>query len=185
MGEDTFVGKAFEVWQKDSQQAVAGEHLEEDVLYRLACPGGLGSGSEQEIVHLTMCAKCRQEWQRWQESIVIVEDEEELEPLDVVLSGGMLKAASASLFSEPVSLTSGCGKFELSLFPDLDMPDKAMVVIEVVQEQAGFEGRYCVVKDGKGAVLLKGVIEDDRCAGRVDSLSVLDLKTWTVQVNPV
>lgn len=185
MDEDTFIRKAFEAWQENSQQAVTGEHLGEEVLYRLASPGGLGSGSIQEITHLTMCAQCRQEWQSWQESIAIVEDEEESEPIDVVLSGGMLKAASASLFSEPVSLTSGCGKFELSLFPELDMPDKAMVVIEVLQDQAGFEGRYCVVKDGKGVVLLKGVIEDGRCAGRVDSLSVLDLKTWTVQVNPV
>lgn len=185
MGNDTFIRKALEVWQESSQQAVADAHLDEEVLYRLATPGGLAGGSEQEIIHLTMCAQCRREWQSWQESIAIAEDEGELDSFDVVLSGGMLKAASASLFSEPVSLTSGCGKFELSLFPELDMPDKAMVVIEVLQDQAGFEGRYCVVKDGKGAVLLKGVIEDGRCAGRVDSLSALDLKTWTVQVNPV
>lgn len=184
MIKDTYVGKALEMWQENVSESVVGEHLAEETLYRLASPGGIAAGTDEEIEHLCLCTLCRREWNSWMESLDILTDEDEsLEEGGMVLSGGLLKAASASLFSETVSLESGCGRFELSIFPNLDQPELAMVVIELKQDMEKLEGKYCVVRDGTGAVILKGVIEDGRCAGRISSLSTLDLKTWTVLVH--
>lgn len=184
MIKDAFIRKALDVWQENAPELKVSDHLSEETLYRLACPGGIAGGTDEEVEHLSSCTLCRREWNSWMESLDILTDEEErLEDGGMVLSGGLLKAASASLFSETVTLESGCGRFELSIFPNLDQPDRAMVVIEVKMDMEKLEGKYCVVRDGTAAVILKGVIEDGRCAGRIASLSTLDLKTWTVQVH--
>ncbi len=191
MKETNFVTNALKVWQEggcDRGADVA--HLDEDILFRLACAAGLEDASEQEITHLAGCGQCRKEWCRWQEAIVdadeVAADNDRWDLADEpVLGWGGLKAAAASLFVEPVSLLSECGRFELSLFPDVDVADSGLIVIEVMHDQALFEGRSCVVRDGNGMVLIQGKIEDGRCAGRGASLYSFALQTWTVQLDSV
>ncbi len=184
MSDEILVRKALAVWQESGETQEHVGHLAEEALYRLAVPGGLDKAAVEELEHLSLCPACQTEWAAWLDSFEIVNTtDEHVDENDTVLGFGLLKAAAASLFSEPVCLESSCGRFELSVFPDMDKPERAMVVLEVKAGGRNLDGRYCVVRDGSGAVICKGVLEDGRCAGRIAELSLLDLKTWTVLVS--
>lgn len=184
MSDDIMIRMALSAWQKaaaEGDPSKAGEHLAEETLYRLAMPGGLQSGADKDLQHLSLCPECQEEWISWLDSLETLSDEQLTEEEDLQLGVGFLKAASSpSLFAEPVSLESACKRFELAVYPELDRLGQGMVVIEVKRDENVFEGKYCTVRGGTGGIILQGRIEDSRLAGRISDLSSLDLKTWTV-----
>ena len=184
MTEETGIYKALRVWGEEWQDGGfedTGEHLSESVIYKLAEPGGLQNADQKDVEHLSLCPLCQETWVGWLESLEILHDENDSSG-ERLLSAGFLKAASSSLFNDPVTLESACGMFELSVFPDLDDPGRALVTLELKAEEHKYNRKYCSVRDGRGMLLLKGIFDDGRLAGRVDNISSLDLKTWTVVV---
>lgn len=185
---DETMKKVLELWQSHGEffedeleaEPVPGAHLEEQELYQLAGKGGLENASEAAVEHLSRCRRCRENWEAWLETHAILAAEDDAEEDDRHLAAGFLRAASSSLWREPVSLPSSCGRFELCVYPELGHPSRGIVVLEVQEESMEGEPVYCVVRDGTGAVILQGMPEDGRLAGRVEELSALDLKTWTV-----
>ncbi len=183
MVEDKVLFNALRVWQTgdDSRKAaLPGDHLSEDELYSLAEPGGLERAPEPVLEHLSFCAVCQNGWVEWLDSLAILNDKSDTPGISRTIGHGYLKAASASLFAEPVCLTSSCGRFELSVYPELDNPSRGMVTLEVKQGVDELQSCYCVVRDGTSAIILQGFLDDGRLAARVDELAQLDLKTWTV-----
>lgn len=185
---DEKMKKVLQLWQSYGEfceneleaEPVPGDHLGEQELYQLAGKGGLENASEAAVEHLSRCRRCRESWEAWLETQAILAADDDAEEDDRHLAAGFLWAASSSLWREPVSLPSSCGRFELCLYPELDHPSRGMVVLEVREGSMEGEPGYCVVRDGTGAVILQGTPEDGRLAGRVEELSLLDLKTWTV-----
>lgn len=184
MQDESLIHKALSAWKLLPGEQLKGstqKHLGEEILYQLALPGGLQDAAAEDLEHLSLCPVCLKEWSSWLESLdILADNEEDTNGQDIHLSFGFLKAASASLFTEPISLDSACGRFELSIYPDREQVKQGMIVIEIRKDAKSFENRYCVVRDGTGTIILRGMLEDGRLAGRLDDLSQLDLKTWTV-----
>ena len=181
MTDQQMITRALSAWaseqSEDERHNPAGSHLADTALYRLAAAGGLEDASDEEREHLALCPSCLAAWASWCDSLEIVAGEAETSEARCGI--GLLKAASASLFQEPLSLLSTCGRFELSVYPEREEGRRGLVTLEVL-DAADSEGRCCEVRDGAGTILLQGIIEEGRVAGRIDDLAALDLKTWTV-----
>lgn len=185
MVDDPILHRALTAWMEGSDGGrldLPSGHLDEAVLYRLSQPGGLDAAAEAELDHLSLCPVCLAAWNEWldTEEIIDGDGDERVEP---TCSVGFLKAAAASLYQGPLSLVSSCGRFELSVYPELREHGRGLVTLEVLGADEVHERGFCVVRDGVGTVILQGSIEDGRLAGRIDDLSLLDLKTWTVLVS--
>ncbi len=180
MTDQQMITQALTVWaseqSEDERRDPAETHLTDTALYRLAVAGGLEDASDDERQHLALCPSCLAAWASWGDTLEIVAGEDDAEELCGI---GLLKAAAASMFQEPLSLLSTCGRFELSVYPEREEGRRGLVTLEIL-DTADSEGRCCVVRDGAGTILLQGVIEEGRVAGRIDDLAALDLKTWTV-----
>lgn len=176
---ENFLKNVLGMWLNADTPAINDNHLTDSELYNLASDHGLQHAEVNTLEHLSLCPTCMRAWLEWKETLEILEEQEE-EKADEYFATGLLRAASASLYSEPLSLPSSCGRFELTIFPDMEANNQAMVVLEVVESQDMFNGVFAVVRDGSSRVILQGTIEDARCAGRINELNSLDLKTWTV-----
>ncbi len=184
MGKDETIMKAMQIWQSQPEGVVhgtpGGVHLKSDALYRLAECSGLKEASEQELEHLSLCPICLAAWVEWQESLQILKMTDSGPA--VMMTYGLLKAAASTEWKEPQQLESACGRFLLTVFPELDSPGRGLITLELkAQEQdTAVEGQRLVVRDAEGMVLLAGTLRDGRLAGRNDNLYAIKLASWTI-----
>ena len=164
--------------------AFEGDHLASDMLYRMAGPGGIYGSSQYEVEHLSLCPKCLDEWASWRRALSVIEESDQgLEDDYTFMSYGILKAAATKGLKDPISVLSECGRFTLGIFPQIDDPAKAMITLEIAENDTTlFEDRTTVVKDRNGLLLLKGKVQNGRLARRFEDLNKVDFSTWTVVV---
>ena len=164
--------------------SLEGEHLESEVLYKMAAQGGIANSEKYEADHLSMCPKCLNEWAAWRRAISAVEEtNEKQEEYSDVMAYGLLKAAATEGINEPVTLTSECGRFTLSVFPQVDAPEKGIITLETSENGPyNYEDHFAIVRDLNGLVLLEGKIQNGRLARKFENLNRIDLSTWTVVV---
>jgi len=179
---DKSLVSALEAWQSCHVPSESDIHCSDEQLWRLTQRGGGAAMAEAEAEHLSTCPECLARWAEWAEVAAIMDSDEAEERGETCAGIGFLKAASASLYREPVSLESSCGRFELTVYPDLEIAGKGLLTVEVVDHPERFEGRCCVVRDTTGDIIVSGVFEDGRVAGRSEDLSRIHLKTWTIVV---
>lgn len=168
--------QALTAW--DHSALFSQDHLKARRLYEIARIGGIQSATPLEQAHLSLCPECLEYlwlFSLTDEALADTEDEDEYP----VMGYGFLKAAAAEDF-EPVETKSSCGYFVLSIFPELDSPDRGMAVLAAAWETDRYNGLQASVRDAKGAVILKSKILQGRAAVKVEDLDRLDLSEWTV-----
>jgi hypothetical protein len=171
------------IWRETEVPDEDGDHLDSDLLYRMAEAGGLVGAPAEAVAHLSLCPRCTHEWARWRRAISSLAESGGGEA-GVILSFGMREAAAtAKSGREPISLPSACGGFVLSVLPQMDDPDRGMVALEATcPERTNLEGARVSVKDHAGNVILTGRLREGRLARRCEAISSFDLSTWTVVV---
>lgn len=165
-----------------------GDHLSMEMLYRMAGPGGIEKSSTDEVDHLSLCSECLEKWASWRRAITVVAEFEKInageENAFPLITYGLREAAASLASREPVSMRSSCGKFVLSLLPQVDNPDKGLVTIEAAADGTmSVEGRHFIVRDRNGIVVLEGKLHHGRLARACDRLTDFDLSAWTLAVN--
>lgn len=172
--------QALNTWQGHFVPEIGESHLTDEQFYRIAMSEGQADSQNDDIEHLSLCAACQKKWVDWLDTVDILKSDVTENSGQICSGVGFLKAASASVYKEPVTLESTCGRFELTVYPDLDFASGAMLAVEALKELPQFEGRRCVVRDANGLLLVSGVIEDGRVADRIMDLASADLTTWTI-----
>lgn len=172
-----------DIWRQSAElmQTEPDAHLPSDTLFRLAEPGGITAATAEDLSHLSGCPACIHQWAEWRKALSAVSDmEEEAESQDI--SFGIRQAAATERPSrEPSTLPSSCGRFSLSMFPDIKNPGKGMVVLKVAgQSKTSLEGRSITIRDINGIVLMSGTLRDGELARRYDNISDFDLSAWTI-----
>ncbi len=175
-----------EIWNSTytDDPSLEDEHLDSEVLYKMALRGGIEGAGKYETEHLSMCPKCLREWASWRRAVSAVEEtNEKQEEYKEVMAYGLLKAAATEGITEPVTLTSECGRFTLSVFPQVDAPEQGIITLETPEEgPETCEENFAIVRDKNGLVLLEGKVQNGRLARKFDNLNRIDLSTWTVVV---
>ena len=187
MNTEEIIYAGLKEWRKTSvgmEDADPAEgHLAVETLYLMATAGGMAIAAAADIEHLSLCPQCMQGWADWRRAISedVAEDFETLD-LPLIMTGGMLlrEAAATAKMVEPVSTNSVCGRLKLSLLPRRDDPSWGMVTLEVSKgHERMFEGRNVTVRDYKKRTLLKGTIQQNRLARRIDRMDDVDLTHWS------
>jgi len=80
----------------------------------------------------------------------------------------------------PVYLKSGCGRFELGIFPEPGQPGTGMVTLDCLGKGLAGKDDRAKVKDAAGKTILAGRLVHGRTAARVSGLDRLDFSVWTV-----
>jgi len=165
-----------------------GGHLSMATLFEMARPSGLEDSAPEAVDHLSLCPLCLEEWASWRRTFTAVDALENIAPEEWEHSGvmacGMREAAATAKPEEAVNIRSSCGRFVFGLLPQLDNPEKGMVTLEVVSDgHMNVEGRYVMVRDRNGLVVLEGRLRYGRLARTCKKLSDIDLTTWTLVVD--
>lgn len=173
------VVEALHLWQLDS--AYSG-HLGDDELCRLAENGGLKIADSSALLHLSKCPLCLQEWSAWRKATTVTEASVRFashSPKDVV-GYGFLQAADSAAHN-PFTLKSECGRFSVDVLPQVDSPDRVLMVFKVTDpNKTGYEDQTALLRDKRGEVFLRGRIHNGQFARNVENLELFDLTTWTV-----
>lgn len=170
--------EALHLWQLDSASS---GHLTDADLCRLAEDAGLKQANSEEMTHLAKCPLCLQEWSAWREAIAVADESVgQYQAADEVISYGFLQAAGSDERS-PFKLKSECGRFSIDVLPQIDDPERVLMVFKVCDPaKNGFEGQVAILRDRNGNVALRGRIHNGKFARNVDSLNQFDLTAWTV-----
>jgi hypothetical protein len=188
MNEDAVLEICLETWQsvylkpnrEDGEEKV---HLSEKVLYQMALSGGINEADPKDSAHLSLCPFCLNQWAQFRKSISDVEDATGYKEQRFV-AWGMLEAAATNKPVEAVRLKSSCGRFFLGLLPQMGNPESGMITLELESKTAlELEGHKATVRDQQGRILLEGVLCQGRLARRIDKLTNINLKHWTVVVD--
>lgn len=180
---------ALETWAATTQ--IAQDHLDVSTLYKYAGPSGLKDAPLLDIRHLSLCPKCMDtykalcDYQSDLESGMASDMESGFlseQPQETIFSFGMLQAASSTL-SEPAFISSECKKFMLGIYPQMDDPDKALVVLETADGESDCKEMNVRVTDANGRLILNAIIHQGRAAGKIDNLDDIDLSTWSIVVS--
>lgn len=164
-------------------------HLPADVLYQMAEKGGIERARDETLEHLSLCPYCLGKWASWRRAVNDVEslkgdvseDEESSVP---VMALGLREAAATARSTGPFSMKSSCGKFVLSLLPNMENPKKGMITLEALGDEAdALEDRKVTVRDYNHFELLTGRLRQGRVARTCEDLDSLDLSAWTVVVD--
>jgi hypothetical protein len=174
--------------QRRDREAEIGAHLSAEVLYNMACPAGLEASTPEAMNHLSRCPLCLEEWVQWRSALSAVASLEhehgEEDGASTVMACGMREAAATAGSEEAVNIRSSCGRFVFGLFPQVDHPEKGMLTLEAVSDgHVNVEGKYAIVRDGNGSVVLEGRLHHGRLARICNHISEIDLSTWTLVVN--
>ena len=193
MNQDRILEGSLKIWKESrlahtETGATPGDHLSEEMLYRMARPGGIEKSSDDEVDHLSLCPACLERWASWRRAIRAVEELEkgngEEEEASALIACGLREAAASLASQEPISMRSSCGRFILGLLPRVDNPDKGLVTIEAAADGAmSVEGRHFTVRDRNGRVVLEGRLHHGRLARTCEKLTGLDLSAWTLVVD--
>lgn len=156
-----------------------GNHLDDERLYQAARENGLTILSVSELHHLARCPRCLREWAEWLHAMTEPEEAQNQED-DIILTCATLQAA-ASTQREPVRLRSQCGRFFLSLLPQMENRRQGLVILEVaVSGEERLEGWRVSVLDRNGRRLLEGTLQHGRLARPCENLDEVDLAACTV-----
>ena len=154
----------------------------------MARPAGLEGSAPEAVNHLSLCPLCLEEWASWRRALTVVDELENADPEEGEHSGvmayGMREAAATAKPEEAINIRSSCGRFIFGLLPQLDNPEKGMATLEAVSDgHMDVEGKWAVVRDGSGSVVLEGRLRHGRLARICDNISKIDLSSWTLVVN--
>ncbi len=171
---------ALNTWQMWAQ--ASGEtHLPPETIYQLSLNKGLKQASEADLNHLSACPGCLDQW----ELLCFLDTETEDDSADIIAFGRLKAAASDETLPgrEPVYLRSGCGRFELGIFPEPGRPGKGMVTLDLTEKTQPLDGALATVKDASGRTILAGKIVHSRTAAKIEDIDSLDLSLWTVVIS--
>jgi len=173
------VVEALHLWQLDSASP---GHLSDDKLCLLAEDGGLSQATSIEMTHLAKCPLCLQEWSAWRKAIAVADESVcySEKPSEVAISHGFLQAADSGEKS-PFKLKSECGRFSIDVMPQIDNPERVLMVFKVCDpHKSGYEEQVAILRDRNAEVVLRGRIHNGQFARNVDNLDQFDLTAWTV-----
>jgi len=170
--------EALKIWAEYSP--LPKDHISAQKLYQFSLEGGLQKANKYEINHLSLCPQCLNAWKTLCDfsGSKQADDYDEKGNQDI-LSFGILQAASSG-FVEPVYIKSECGKFMLGIFPEVDNPKKAMIVLETVDDEKIYQGMTASVMDAKSNIIMDARIKHGRAAVKADNLDAIDLSTWSI-----
>lgn len=173
--------EALKIWAAYSP--IPRDHISEEKLYLFSLPNGLQTAGNYDIHHLSLCPRCLGAWKTLCDlsGSSRTHDPGETQGGEI-LSYGLLQAAS-STFTEPVYIKSACKKFRLGIFPEVDNPKKAMIVLETTGDGTSCQGMTASIRDADGFMVMEATIKQGRAASITDHLDTLDLSTWTVRVS--
>ena len=171
----------WQMWKQTSGDSRWEDHLAPETLYQLSRDKGLKQASETDLNHLSACPGCLDQW----ELLCFLDTETKDDSSDIIAFGRLKAAASDETGPgrEPVYLQSGCGRFELGIFPEPGRPGKGMVTLDLLGKGQGMEGAQATVKDASGRTILAAKIVHSRTAARVENIDTLDLSLWTVVIS--
>lgn len=186
---DSPLSAILQSWKDDTDHGRCDDreaHISTAAFYRLSGSGGIEHADPALVEHLSLCPRCLENWAAWRRAISDVESLESDTPASGqrIPAVGFLKAAAAPGRREPLHMTSRCGRYRLSLLPNIDHPGSALLTLEVLEKAAQLEGLRLTVRDRGGSVLVSGVIHQGRMAKPVDNVDAVDLSIWTVTDSP-
>lgn len=182
---ETDLNEYLKIWRDVGEHAASGHHLASDTLYQMARDGGLEQASPADVAHLSLCPVCVNQWAEWRKALSAVAALEGEPPAATLTYGIRQAAATRKTVAEPVRLPSACGRFVLSLLPQMDDPDRGMVALEAVGEGGReLDGQSVIAKDRLGIVMIAGRLREGRLARRSDQISTFNLTLWTLVVQP-
>lgn len=188
MNEDTALEICLQTWQSvylkpNRERGEEKVHLSEKVLYQMAISGGINDADPKDSAHLSLCPLCLNQWAKFRQSVSDIEEAAGYKEQRFV-AWGMLEAAATDKPVEAVRLKSACGKFSLGLLPQMGNPENGMITLELESKTASeLDGHKATVRDHLGRILLEGALCQGRLARRIEKLSNINLKHWTVVVD--
>lgn len=157
-----------------------GDHLADERLYQAARKNGLAALSENERHHLARCPRCLHEWAEWLHALADEDEPAQGREHDIILTCATLQAA-ATTQREPVRLRTQCGRFFLSLLPQVEDRRQGLMTLEVaVSGEDQLDGWRVSVRDRNGRRLLEGTLHNGRLARPCEELDKVDLALCTV-----
>ncbi|NIA29345.1 MAG: hypothetical protein GWP06_05445 [Actinobacteria bacterium] len=157
---------AFRACEEFKQQTeTETEHLND---FELNSISGKSSWKENEraIEHLISCAICSQKLNNLLET----------EPREI-METAWRKAAASTKIHWPQKLKSRNGTFSIDIRESESRINSGLIVVQVNEnKRKRVEGKRLSVVDGKGHILLEGVIRNGRVFQRIDNLNSIDLR---------
>jgi len=177
MENNNLLRKYITTWYDHKKIIMADEiHLQENELFEMALPGGLGTAEEKSLDHLSLCPVCMDRLEEFR-TISETESPEDFWGDAILMGVGGLKAASDDKL-ETLTLKSRCGRFLLSVFPS-QKEDAGTVVLKISSGAPdSFEGKMVTLCDAAGNLIVQGVIREGSLARKVTQLGRFDLKQW-------
>ncbi len=171
----------WQTWKQTSGSDLRDNHLSPETLFQLSRDKGLMQAKETDLNHLAACPDCLDQW----ELLCFLDTETEEKSADIIGFGRLKAAASHETGpgKEPVYLKSGCGRFELGIFPEPGRPGRGMVTLDLIDDAGDMEGAQATVKDAAGRTILAAKIVHSRTAARIEDIYTLDLSLWTVVIS--
>ncbi|MCP3872068.1 MAG: hypothetical protein GY699_02795 [Desulfobacteraceae bacterium] len=170
--------QALDIW---AQSAPLHEnHFLAERLFQLAMPNAMLTAEREEIHHLSLCTECLSTWKTLCDinDSLIPDDADD----DTILSAGVLQAASSHI-KTPVVINSECKQFCISIFPEIENPKRAMIVLETIGNQEHYNRRRVTIRDSKGHKILLSTIKKGRAATTTDELDSLDFSKITLTIS--
>jgi hypothetical protein len=170
--------EALKIWAEYSPLPKG--HLSAQKLYQFSLEEGLQKAKNIEINHLSLCPKCLNAWKTLCDLTGSTKADDYYEKEGhSILSFGVLQAASSKI-TGALSVKSACGKFVLGIFPEVDNPKKAMIVLETEDDARTYQGMIANVRDSKNNIIMDAQIKHGRAAVKIDNLDAIDLSTWSI-----
>ena len=138
------------------------EHIPVSAMYELCLGGKI---QEAMLEHLSWCPACLQELKEMVRCIKMAD----------VWDMALPKAAASQRLELPKTISTEGGKYLVIIRRSLGETNRGLVTLQVrpaYLEQ--LEGRRIILRDGKGLVLLDGVIRGSQASQEVEDLDSID-----------
>lgn len=164
-----------------AESAEPGEnHVPMNRLYQFSLKKGFQSAKPSELKHLSLCPRCM-------DDLKILYDFEQPEThdngdiftTDPTLGFGCLQAAGSGIHA-PLQLKSDCQHYLLSILPEDNQPQNAMIVLEVLSGQDTSHGKLATIKDSQSNLVMASTVRHGRAAAKTDQLNNFDFSTWSI-----
>lgn len=185
MKKEIHIKDALSIWASHSMPRDT--HLTTERLFAFSLPGGLGRAKDDEISHLSLCTVCLDTWKLFCDinNTSASDDYDQADDFEMIGTGRLQAAAGKTVdAAHPREYKSSCGRFILTIFPEPDDPQTAMITLDTTGNKNLFQNKTATLRDAKGMIFLKRALHHGRAAVITDRLESLDLSFWTVFLSP-
>jgi len=141
-----------------------GRHIPSSELYEFLIQPSASEIKDTSLNHLCRCPLCIQELKDLTASI------EEAEVWDLALP----RAAASEEIEWPMKIPTEGGKYTIIIRPNISDRSKGVVTVKVeLTYRDTLEGKKVILKDGRGQILLSGVIIDGQISQDIEELDAI------------